>query len=113
VTKKLLNSEEVQDDGKKKKQVTIKILASMPNNAKEQEDAFFQSGFTINPVFEYDNPQVASRFISQFKKPRSDLIPVASKILDAFLEEYGSESNYLLTEGRVITDKDETESIFT
>jgi hypothetical protein len=39
-------------------------------------------------------------------------MPVASKILDAFLAEYGSESNYLLTEGRVITDRDETESIF-
>ena len=27
----------VEDDSKKKKQVTIKILASMPNNAKEEE----------------------------------------------------------------------------
>lgn len=32
--------------------------------------------------------------------------------MDAFLEYYGTESNYLLTEGRIITDKDETESIF-
>ena len=36
----------------------------MPNNAKEEEDAFFASNFTVNPVFEYDNPMVASRFIS-------------------------------------------------
>ena len=85
-----------QDDGKKSKKVTIKILASMPNN----------------PVFEYDNPMVASRFISQFKKPRSELMPIATKIMDAFLAEYGSESNYFLTEGRVITDHDETEEIF-
>lgn len=28
-------ADEICDDGKKKKQVTIKILASMPNNAKE------------------------------------------------------------------------------
>jgi hypothetical protein len=84
----------------------------MPNNAREQEDAFFESGFTVNPVFEYDNPIVASRFINQFKKPRSELMSIATKIMDAFLAEYGSESNYFLTEGRVITDQDETEEIF-
>lgn len=37
---------------------------------------------------------------------------IATKIMDAFLTEYGSESNYFLTEGRVITDQDETEAIF-
>jgi hypothetical protein len=84
----------------------------MPNNAREEEEAFFASKFTVNPVFEYDNPMVASRFISQFKKPRSELMPIATKIMDAFLAEYGSESNYFLTEGRVITDHDETEEIF-
>ena len=50
--------------------------------------------------------------MSQFKKPRSDLLPIATKIMEAFLNNYGSESNYLLTEGRVITDMEETESIF-
>jgi len=101
-------------DDKKRKQVSINkiILASMPNNAREQEEIFFASGFTSNPVFEYENPLVASRFISQFKKPRSDLMAIATKIMDAFLAEYGSETNYLLTEGRVITDRDETEEIF-
>lgn len=33
----------------KKKKPTIKILASMPRNAKEEEKRFFESGFTINP----------------------------------------------------------------
>lgn len=32
--------------------------------------------------------------------------------MDAFLDHYKSETNYLLTEGRVITDKVETEEIF-
>ena len=32
--------------------------------------------------------------------------------MEAFLERYGSESNYLLTEGRIITDREETEQIF-
>jgi len=52
---------------------------------------------------------VASKFLNQFKKPRSDFLQIAVKIMDAFLTQYGSESNYLLTEGRVITDKEETE----
>lgn len=37
---------------------------------------------------------------------------IATKILDAFLAYYGSESNYLMSEGRIINEKDETESIF-
>ena len=32
--------------------------------------------------------------------------------MDAFLEHYGSESNYLKSEGRVITEREETEKIF-
>jgi hypothetical protein len=39
-------------------------------------------------------------------------MPIATKIMEAFLTEYGSESNYFLTEGRIITDRDETEGIF-
>ena len=40
------------------------------------------------------------------------MMAIATKIMDAFLAEYGSESNYLMTEGRVITDREETEEIF-
>jgi hypothetical protein len=57
----------------------------MPRNAKEEEERFFASGCTINPQFEYENPAVAARFINQFKKPRSDCLPIATKIMDAFL----------------------------
>lgn len=76
----------------------------MPKNAREEEEKFFASEFTINPQFEYDNPTIAAKFINQFKKPKSDLITFAQKIMDAFLLHFGSESNYLLTEGRIITD---------
>ena len=40
-------------------------------------------------------------------------MPIAQKILEAFLGCYGSESAYLLTEGRIITDQEETQQIFT
>ncbi len=33
----------------KKKKVNVKILASMPRNAKEEEDKFFKSNCTVNP----------------------------------------------------------------
>jgi hypothetical protein len=36
-------------EGGKKKKPTIRILASMPRNAREEEEKFFSSGFTINP----------------------------------------------------------------
>lgn len=36
----------------------------------------------------------------------------AEKILDAFLAKYGSESNYLQSEGRVIHERGECEKIF-
>ena len=54
------------EEGKqtKKRKVTIKILASMPKNAKEQEELFFESECTMNPQFEYENPAVASKFIN-------------------------------------------------
>lgn len=50
--------------------------------------------------------------MTMYKKPNNDLMPVATKILDAFLAEFGSETNYLLTEGRIISDVIETEAIF-
>jgi hypothetical protein len=36
---------------------------------------------------------------------------IAKKILDSFLTTYGSESNYLLTEGNILT-QEETEKYF-
>jgi len=86
-------------------------MASVPDNVKEQEKIFFESNFTVNPQFEYENAAVANKFINQFKKPRKDFLPIAIKIMQAFIKQYGSETNYLLTEGRVITDKEEVEGI--
>lgn len=35
----------------------------MPKNAASEETKFFESGFTNNPIFEYENPVAASKFI--------------------------------------------------
>ena len=49
--------------------------------------------------------------MSQFKEPNDEYMLIAKKILDSFLNTYGSESNYLLTEGNILT-QEETEKYF-
>lgn len=78
-------------------------MASQPKNIIEQEKAFFESGCTINPQLEYTSPEMAAKFASQFKGPRNKHLKIAQKILKAFIEEFGCETNYLQTEGRVMT----------
>lgn len=39
----------------------------------------------------------------QYKEPSIEYMDIAVKILDSFLEQYGSESLYLETEGDVLT----------
>lgn len=43
------NKGNVGEANTKKKKTSIRILASMPRNAKEEEEKFFTSNFTINP----------------------------------------------------------------
>jgi hypothetical protein len=87
-------------------------MASIPKNLEEQEKAFFASGCTINPQFEYENAYLSSKFLASFKKPKGDLIELAKKIIEHFLTEYGSESNFIHQQGRVLTIE-ETEEYFT
>ena len=57
----------------------------------------------MNPIFEYENHQLAQKYLSQFKEPNDEFMLIAKKILDSFLSTYESESNYLLTEGNILT----------
>jgi hypothetical protein len=41
-----------------------------------------------------------------FPAPRYDYMPQAKKIIDQFLETYGSESKYFETEGKVMHDRE-------
>jgi hypothetical protein len=40
---------------------------------------------TINPVFEYENPAQAMKYLQQFKEPNDEFMQIAKKILDSFL----------------------------
>jgi hypothetical protein len=48
-----------------------------------------------------------------FPEPKYEYLPQAQKIIDAFLERYGSESNYFETEGKIISTKEEVEKYIT
>lgn len=88
-----------------------KLLATMPDNWEEEERKFFESDGSYNPQFEYTHPSINKKFIKMFPEPKDEYMPIAVKILNKFLETYGSESNYLETEGRTITEKEEVEQI--
>lgn len=46
-----------------------------------------------------------------FPEPTFEYLDVAIKIMNKFLEVYGSESAYFETEGRLITEKEEVETL--
>jgi len=73
---------------------------------------FFSSRCTQNPVFEYDDVQLAQKFINQFNPPNGELLDVAIKILTNCLDIYNSETNYLDEDGGRIITQEETESFF-
>ena len=83
----------------------------VPKNIEEQKEAFFESEFTVNPIFEYVNPDLALKVRQSFKEPSDEFLELSKKILDSFIETYGSESAYLKTEGDVVP-RDETLEIF-
>jgi len=88
-----------------KKKNNNKILASMPANWEEEEKKFFDADFDYDPQFEYDCPATNKRFLKMFPAPKFDLLPQALKIMDTYLERYGSESKYQETGGRKLTEK--------
>lgn len=83
----------------------------MPDNWEEEERKFFEANGDYDPQFVYDYPSINKRFIKMFPEPKYDYIDHAKKILDKFLETFGSESKYLATEGRKLTEKEEVEKI--
>ena len=84
----------------------------MPRNLKEQETKFKESGYTINPIFEYDNEANTTKYLLGFKmEDDPELFDVAIKILDAFINEYTTEEQFRDLEGDLISQQ-ETEDFF-
>ena len=77
----------------------------MPTNCEEEEKKFFENNYDYDPQFEYECDPQNNEFIRMFPAPKFDLLPQAQKILDTFLETYGSETNYQQEGGRKMDDK--------
>lgn len=88
------------------------MIHCQPKNIEEQKVIFFESDCTVNPVFEYENYAATLKFLAQFKEPSDELLELSKRILNSFIEIYGSESSYLETEGDIVP-RDEVFSTFT
>ena len=57
----------------------------------------------MNPTFEYANYAKTLKFRLLHSRPRDEHLKLAKRILDSFIEVYGSESNYLKSEGDILS----------
>eukprot|EP00347_Sterkiella_histriomuscorum_P022540 403338105 len=97
---------------RKKKAFMGNVMCTIPKNLKEQELQFFQSNFTVNPIFTYDNYQLTQRYVNDFLFQKDEeLLKIAVQIIQAFLAQYGSEKDFIVQEGRLLT-REETELYF-
>eukprot|EP00351_Strombidinopsis_sp_SopsisLIS2011_P001340 CAMPEP_0116887708 /NCGR_PEP_ID=MMETSP0463-20121206/22330_1 /TAXON_ID=181622 /ORGANISM="Strombidinopsis sp, Strain SopsisLIS2011" /LENGTH=82 /DNA_ID=CAMNT_0004550943 /DNA_START=360 /DNA_END=608 /DNA_ORIENTATION=+ len=81
----------------------LALIHTVPKNIDEQHEAFFESNCKINPQFEYENYTMTQKILSQFKEPSDEYMQIAKKIIDSFLEIFGSESKYLESEGPIVS----------
>lgn len=98
-------------DGKKRRKLPSLVAESLPTNLAEQREAFFRSGCKIDPKFEY---RIAGKTRAQkvYGTPQRWLLPLAIRILDKVLAEYGSETNYLEKNfGRLLTFEEVGEKV--
>jgi hypothetical protein len=45
----------------------VALIHSLPKNLEEETIKFFESNCTYNPVFDYENPNLAQKYLSEFK----------------------------------------------
>jgi hypothetical protein len=97
---------------KKVKKAKIGHIGKLaPININEEFHRFFESGCTINPIFEYADGLDPSLYLSKFP-PCADYVESARFILDSCLKEYGSETRYLQIDGGELLTQQETVDYF-
>ena len=106
--------------GHTKRNKNISLVWSVPKNIEEQKQIFFESGFTENPQFIYENETLTRKYLRQFfsekKSPEGiplasdEYIKLATRIMKAWINHFKSETNFLQSEGDILT-KEETEVI--
>ncbi len=83
-----------------------------PRNLEQQQRLFFQSGGKYNPVFEYEDRGAAERVLATYPEAKVELLPVAIKIVEKLLADYGNESKHLEEIGGPVLTLEETEDVF-
>jgi len=107
--------------GPYKKKKNISLYCAVPKNLEEQKDLFFESEFKYNPQFVYENENMTRRYLKQFyneenKSPEGvpladdELLKLATRILKAWIKDFGTETEYLQSEGKILT-REETEKV--
>ena len=87
-------AQKTKENKKRRKKLPSLVAESLPTNLEEQREAFFRSGCKIDPQFEY---RVSGKTRAQkaYGTPQRWLLPLAVRILDKVIAEYGSETKYL------------------
>jgi len=66
----------------------------------------------VDPTFEYENAGQTARYLQEFSMDDDPtLLNIAQKILESFIDVYGSERHFIKLEGRLLTQT-ETERFF-
>uniref|UniRef100_A0A674JC89 KIAA0895 like n=1 Tax=Terrapene triunguis TaxID=2587831 RepID=A0A674JC89_9SAUR len=79
------------------------LVALRPLNVDKEREKFFQSRYTYNPQFEYEEP-VPTAVLEKYRDASDQFITQATGIIHAVLEKYGSyESFEVATGGRLLS----------
>ncbi|XP_075796670.1 microtubule-associated tyrosine carboxypeptidase 1 isoform X3 [Pelodiscus sinensis] len=79
------------------------LVALRPLNVDEEREKFFQSCYTYNPQFEYEEP-VPTAVLEKYRDASDQFITQATGIIHAVLEKYGSYENFeVATGGRLLS----------
>lgn len=98
-----IKSSDIRNRAQHKQNDIFSIKYTTPTNVLEQKKIFFENDCKVNPRFEYYNYPMTLKCVQLQKGPSDKHLFIATKILDSFLATYGSESQYLETEGDVLT----------
>uniref|UniRef100_A0A8C4VVC3 Microtubule associated tyrosine carboxypeptidase 1 n=1 Tax=Gopherus evgoodei TaxID=1825980 RepID=A0A8C4VVC3_9SAUR len=79
------------------------LVALRPLNVDKEREKFFQSCYTYNPQFEYEEP-VPTAVLEKYRHASDQFITQATGIIHAVLEKYGSYERFeVATGGRVLS----------
>ncbi|XP_074864972.1 microtubule-associated tyrosine carboxypeptidase 1 isoform X1 [Carettochelys insculpta] len=74
------------------------LVALRPLNVEEEREKFFQSCYTYDPQFEYEEP-VPTAVLEKYRDASDQFITQATGIIHAVLEKYGTYENFEVATG--------------